>query len=264
MITHITEKCIAHLQIVTFQQINNIAQNHNYITRIITPIACVVDVIAETGKHLVIVIENVAVGIINSFGAAFFEVCSVQDAYKNLQKIKTSTITAIAMTILLPWNLSGNLRVNLPDPEHAHSCNREAKEQANLPMIVYNSTDLSPLQEAIGSGLLSALENISIRSILTSSVNEVALESISNSPKTTIIAELANDSRTSSLAIDMTSNSIINRGLICNVSNENITDNTAVRILLNRFTNLYYPMLEIKKIAKKTQYKTEKPIAQLQ
>lgn len=55
MITNITEKCIAYLQIVIFQRTNDFAQKCNRIARMITPIVCVLDVTAETGKHPAIV-----------------------------------------------------------------------------------------------------------------------------------------------------------------------------------------------------------------
>lgn len=153
------------------------------------------------------------------------------------------------MTILLPWNLLGNLRVNLPDPKHAHSCNRQAEEQVKKPMIAYNLRNVRPLQEVTSTGIVSVIENIPIRPILINSgVDETVLEATNSSARTNIIA---------SLSIDMIVNSIINRGSITyKTSNKNITHNTEARISLNNSTD---PVC--KEVINKTPHKTKKSIA---
>jgi hypothetical protein len=190
MLTHITENLIASSQVFAFQQVNKLAQKHYYTTKCIIPAVCVADAAIETAKYPTKAIENLAVGLINTCGFLFSNKCSIEDANQNLEEVKINTLTGIAMALLFPFNLFELLRTNMSDPKHAHSCNKQAEEQANLPMI---STNINRIKEAlqpeINVNLLSAVIDL----LTNSSCSEYILDFVNISDLVNVNSGIVNN-----------------------------------------------------------------------
>ena len=100
------------------------------------------------------------------------------------------------MSIVSPFNLLGRLLVNLPDPENAYSCNKEADEQANLPAIAYDSNERKSLLAAISNGRGSVvIEELLANKIFTHQSIGRALEDAAENGHIDIVLTLLIDPR---------------------------------------------------------------------
>ncbi|PWU13513.1 MAG: hypothetical protein C5B45_05900 [Chlamydiae bacterium] len=149
MLSNITYKNAACAQLYIHEQLQRFAQTHPRTAVPIAAFVSVADVATETVKHPMAAIENVAFSIINAGGSPCFKECNLSDAYQNIKITGIILGATMIMSIVSPLNLLGRLLVNLPDPENAHSCNKEIDEQANLPVIAYDSNERRDLLAAI-------------------------------------------------------------------------------------------------------------------
>ncbi|MEK7339526.1 MAG: hypothetical protein WBD50_06530 [Candidatus Rhabdochlamydia sp.] len=149
MLSNITYKIAACAQLYVYEQLQGFTETHPRIAVPIAALVSVADVSIETVKHSIAAIENVAFSVINAGGSPYFKECSLSDAYQNI-KISGIMLGATSiMSIVSPLNLLGCLLVNISDPENAHSCDKDIDEQANLPVIAYDSNERRDLLAAI-------------------------------------------------------------------------------------------------------------------
>ena len=123
------------------KEFKHLLKKHPYAATLVTAPVSAVDVAIETGKYPMAAIESVAFSAINAVGSPYFKECSLSDAYRNIKVAAVESVGTVVMVALSPLNLLGRLLVNLPDPRNAHSCNKEADEQANFPAIAFDSIE---------------------------------------------------------------------------------------------------------------------------
>lgn len=196
MLSNITYKSAACAQLYIHERLQEFAQTHPCAAVLATFPVCILDVAAETVKHPIAAIENVTFSAINVGGSSCFKECSLSDASRS---IKTTGIILGVTTIMLivsPFNLLGRLLVNLPDPENAHSCNQTADEQANWPIIAYDSNERRDLLAAISKGKGSVvIEKLLANKILTHQSIGRALEDAAEKGHIDIVLTLLTDPR---------------------------------------------------------------------
>lgn len=196
MLSNITYKSAACAQLYAYDQLQEFAQTHPCTAVPLAALVSAADVYIETTKHSIAAIENVAFSVINAGGSPCFKVCNLSDAYQNI-KISGIMLGATAiMSIVSPLNLLGRFLVNLPDPENAHSCDKDIDEQANLPVIAYDSKERRDLLAAIKRKEGSAvIEKLLTNNILTHQSIGRALENAVEMGSTDAAATLLTDPR---------------------------------------------------------------------
>lgn len=196
MLSNITYKSAACAQLYIHEQLQEFAQTHPRIAVPIAAFVSIADVTTETVKHPIAAIENVAFSVINAGGSPYFKECSLSDAYQNI-KIAGIMLGATAiMSIVSPLNLLGRLLVNLPDPENAHSCDKAVNEQANLPVIAYDSNERRDLLTAVRKKEGSAvIEKLLTNNILTHQSIGRALEDAAENGSIDAVSTLLTDPR---------------------------------------------------------------------
>ncbi len=181
MISNITYKATAYMQLSLHKQLQVLAQTHPYAAVPATFAVCMLDVAAETVKRPVAAVENVASSIINTLGSSCFKGCSLPDACQGIKTAGTMLSTTVNISIASPLNLFERLLVNLSDPKNAHSCNKEADEQANFPAIAYDSNERRALQRAVENTNLAIIEEILASDVLTNqSLGRVLEDAVEN------------------------------------------------------------------------------------
>ena len=152
MISNITYKATACMQLSLYGQLQALARTHPRAAVLATLPVCILDVAAEIVKRPVAAIENVASSIINVLGLSCFREYSLPDACQNIKTAGAMLGTTVTTSIGSLLNLLESLPVNLSDPKNAHSCNKAADEQANLPAIAYDSNERRDLLATISNG----------------------------------------------------------------------------------------------------------------
>ncbi len=149
MISNIACKYTAYMQLSMHEQLQAFSQTYPRAAVPVAAFVSVADVAVETAKYPVSAIESVALAVINAVGLPCFKECNLSDTYQNIKIAGIMSGATAIMSIASPFNLLGRLLVNLPDPKNAHSCNKEADEQANFPAIAYDSNERRDLLTAI-------------------------------------------------------------------------------------------------------------------
>lgn len=196
MLSNITYKNAACAQLYMYEQLRGFAQIHPRAAVPIAAFVSVVDVATETVKHPIAAIENVAFSAINAGGFSCFKECSLSDACRSIKTTGIASVATVVMLAVSPLNLLGRLLVNLPDPENARSCDKEADEQANLPTIAYDSNERKSLLAAVSNAEGSVvIEKLLANKILTHQSIGRALEDAAEKGHIDIVLTLLADSR---------------------------------------------------------------------
>lgn len=142
MLSDITFKYVAQIELAMFEQLNQMARtSHPAAVKLVAGGVCVTDVVIDTVKYPVASLENGFFAVINLCGSPFFENCSVAHSCQNVKNAVFGLLFATpCMTLLSPIKLFSRLCVVLPNPAHAKSSNREASQEAKFQAIYMPSS----------------------------------------------------------------------------------------------------------------------------
>ncbi len=184
------------MQLSMQESLPKLAQKHPYIRLPVTVFACVADVSIETIKCPIVAIENVAFFAINLLGALFHKDCLLLDAYKSLKiSGRVGLVATPIVLVLSPAFLFLSLLINLPNSKEVWSFNLRAEEEANSPIITYDSKEFRALQKAIKAGNLDAIKRSLTNDILTNQSLAVALGNAAETGNLNAVELLLADSR---------------------------------------------------------------------